>query len=60
MQMLKVGEITAISNEGEQGSEVLFFKRNEGLLARIVVPERGQLLQNRLETSMERIVRQSA
>lgn len=57
MQVLRVGEITAISNERPEGSEVLLFKRNEGLLARVVLPQKGDLLQHRLESSLDRILK---
>ena len=55
MQVLRVGEITAISNDSNGESEVLLFRRNEGLLARVVVPQKGLLLQQRLEQTIERI-----
>ncbi|MBV9074480.1 MAG: hypothetical protein JOZ10_12670 [Acidobacteria bacterium] len=55
MQVLRVGEITAIANDSNGESEVLLFRRNEGLLARVVVPQKGTLLQQRLEQTIERI-----
>jgi len=53
---MNFGEITAIANRHLHGSEVLLFKRNEGLLGRIVLPEKGDLLEKRLLRSMKRIL----
>lgn len=51
-----VGDITAIANPRPHGSEILLFKRNDGLLARIVLSEKGNALQQRLLHSMTLIL----
>jgi len=48
-------EVTALYESRSQGSEVLLFKRNEGLLGRINVPERGAAVEERLARSFENI-----
>lgn len=53
---MNFGEITAIANRHLHGSEVLLFKRNEGFLGRIFLPEKGDLLEKRLLRSMKRIL----
>jgi len=55
-QLLTVGDITAISNQHVNGSELLLLKRNEGFLGRIVLQENGECLRQRFERSMRRIV----
>ena len=53
---LQFGDITAIVNQHSHGSEILLFKRNEGLLGRVVLPEKGEMLQQRLLRSLKRIL----
>jgi len=50
-------EVTALYESRAQGSEVLLFKRNEGLLSRINVPEKGDAVEERLARSFEHIRR---
>jgi len=50
-------EVTALYESRSQGSEVLLFKRNEGLLGRINVPEKGDAVEERLARSFEHISR---
>lgn len=53
-EVMHVGDITAISREHKHGSEVLLFGRKQGFLARVIMPQRGELLKQRLEQSIER------
>ena len=52
-------EVVALYQRRSQGSEVLLFKRNEGLLGRINVPERGDAVEERLARSFENICKKS-
>ena len=54
--VMQVGDITAISNRQQNGSEVLLFKRNEGLLGRVILPEKGSALEQRLQRSFQRVL----
>jgi hypothetical protein len=55
-QVIYVGDITAVSRDHKTGSEVLLFGRKQGFLARVIMPQRGELLKRRLEFSIERIL----
>lgn len=48
-------EVIALYESRSQGSEVLLFKRNEGLLGRINVPEKGDAVEERLARSFAHI-----
>ena len=48
-------EVIALYESRRQGSEVLLFRRNEGLLSRINVPEKGDAVEERLARSFEHI-----
>jgi hypothetical protein len=48
-------EVVALYETRPEGSEVLLFKRNEGLLGRINVPEKGDAVEQRLARSFEHI-----
>lgn len=48
-------EVIALYESRPQGSEVLLFKRNEGLLGRINVPEKGDAVEERLARSFAHI-----
>ena len=53
-EVLNLGDdrsISAVCTANEGGSEVLLFRRNEGFLGRLFVPETGDALQKRLELS---------
>ena len=54
--VIQVGDITAISNRQQGGSEVLLFKRNEGLLGRVMLREKGSALEQRLQRSVQRVL----
>jgi hypothetical protein len=55
-EVMQVGDITAISNRQQGGSEVLLFKRHEGLLGRVVLREKGSALEQRLQRSFQRVL----
>ena len=44
-------DVLAVYQSSESGSDVLIFRRNEGLLGRVSVQERGDALEHRLERS---------
>ena len=54
--VIQVGDITAISNRQQGGSEVLLFKRHEGLLGRVMLREKGSALEQRLQRSFRRVL----
>ena len=48
-------DVVAVCQNHPAGSYVLLFHRNEGLLGRVQVPERGQALEQRLTRSFARV-----
>jgi len=52
-------DVVAVCQSSESGSDVLIFRRNEGLLGRVSVQERGDALEHRLERSFAQIAEKS-
>ena len=48
-------DVVALYETRAKGSEVLLFKRNEGLLGRLQVPEKGDAVEQRLVRSFKQI-----
>ena len=54
-KVLKYGEVSAVCVAHPDYSEVLFFQRNNGLVGKIKLQEKGQVLEDRLNHSMLRV-----
>ena len=48
-------DVVALYESRAKGSEVLLFKRNQGLLGRLQVPEKGEAVEDRLLRSFKHI-----
>jgi len=44
--------VTAVCEDSPYGSEILLFRKNEGFLGRLLLPETGPALRQRLELSV--------
>lgn len=50
------GEVLALYKTRAKRSEVLLYKRNEGILSKLTLPEKGAALERRLARSFQNIV----
>lgn len=50
------GDVLALYKTRSKRSEVLLYKRNEGILSKLTLPEKGAALERRLARSFQNIV----
>ena len=53
------GDVLALYKTRAKRSEVLLYKRNEGILSKLTLPEKGAALERRLARSFRNILSQS-
>ena len=53
------GDVLALYKTRAKRSEVLLYKRNEGILSKLTLPEKGAALERRLARSFQNILQQS-